>query len=404
MLFLKAVSSYDSTLGNERDVQLFIEEYLKDIGLKTDAFDVDIDKISKYENCGLPERSYENRPVVVGTLKGDEESSSRSLILQAHIDVVDAGPESHWEGHAYTPQIKDGKMFGRGVLDMKGGLAANIFALKALESAGIKLSGDLEIQTVIEEEVTGNGALALLEAGYTADGALIPEPTQHRILTEQVGVIYVRVTVKGAGAHVERAEQAQNAVMKMHKVIEALNDYREHINNKEKHTAFKEHPHPLNVNIGKIKGGDWTSSVPVESVFEARVGFYPGTDPKAIQEEVKQWLLEASKEDEWLRENPPEIEFFGFHALGFEMDTQNDLYNILAASHEQSNGSSVENLAFTATTDVRAFDEFNIPVTCYGPSGADMHAPNEYIDLESLKDTTRTIAYFIKDWCNNTNK
>ncbi|WP_342389363.1 ArgE/DapE family deacylase [Salinicoccus bachuensis] len=399
LLFLKTVASYDSTLGNEREVQLFIEEYLKDMGLQTDSFDVDTDKVSKYRNYGQPEWGYKDRPVVVGTRKS--EGDGKSLILQAHIDVVDAGPESHWEGHAYTPRIKDGRMYGRGVLDMKGGLAANIFALKALEAAGVSLGGDVQIQTVIEEEVTGNGALALLEAGYTADGALIPEPTQHRILTSQVGVIYLRVTVKGAGAHVERAEQAQNAVMKAYKVIEALEGYREHINGQEKHPAFKSHPHPLNVNVGKMKGGDWTSSVPVECVFEARVGCYPGTDPKDIQKEVKSWLLKASEEDEWLRENPPEIEFFGFNAHGFEMDTGSELYETMAASHRRVKGSDVENLSFTATTDVRAFDEFGIPVTCYGPTGGDMHAPNEYMDLESLKDTTKAIAYFMMDWCNS---
>lgn len=401
LLFLKNLGSYESTLGNEKEIQNFIEEYLKDMNLETESFDVDIDKISKYKNYGKPEWGYGNRPVVTGKSKGDDEPSGRSLILQSHIDVVDAGPESHWNTNPYTPTIREGRMYGRGILDMKGGLAANVFALKAIEKAGVKLNGDVQIQSVIEEEATGNGALALLEAGHVADGALIPEPTQHRILTSQVGVMYMRVTVKGAGAHVEKAEQAQNAIMKAYKVIESLDNYREYINNQEKHSAFSSHLHPLNVNVGKIKGGDWVSNVPVETMFEARVGFYPGTDPSDVKEEVENWLLKDCESDEWLKDNLPEIDFFGFNAHGFEMNEDSDLYKVLSDSHKLVSDKGVENLPFTATTDVRAFDEFNIPVTCYGSYGGDMHAPNEFIDLESLKHTTRTIAYFIIKWCNH---
>src|SRR5699024_10005724 len=159
--------------------------------LETNSFDVEPSKISNYKNYGKPEWGYNNRPAIAGTFKSDEGTSGRSLILQSHIDVVDAGPYSHWDTDPYTPTIRNGNMYGRCILDMKGGLAANIFALQAVEKAGIKLNGDIQIQTVIEEEVTGNGALALLDAGYTADGAIIPEPTQHRILTSQVGVMYM---------------------------------------------------------------------------------------------------------------------------------------------------------------------------------------------------------------------
>lgn len=399
LLFLKTIGSFDSTLGNEKGVQQFIENYLNDMDFETDSFDVNNDEISNYKNHGIPVIDYKDRPVVVGSKK-PENNDGKSLILQAHIDVVDAGPKSHWETEPYIPTVKDNKMYGRGILDMKGGLAANIFAVKALEKMNEPLHGEVQIQTVIEEEVTGNGALALLQAGYTADAALIPEPTQHRILTSQVGVIYLRVTVRGVGAHVEKADEAVNATMNAFKIIEALEKYREFINSQEKHEAFKHHPHPLNINVGKIQGGDWTSSVPVETTFEARIGCYPGTDPADIQKEVRDWIIEACEKDEWLKDNLPEIEFFGFKAHGFEMDIENDLYRILAESHKEVTGKKVENLSFTATTDVRAFDEFGIPVTCYGPLGNYMHAPNEYIDLDSLRHTTKVIAHFIKNWCN----
>lgn len=215
--------------------------------------------------------------------------------------------------------------------------------------------------------------------------------------------MWLRVKVKGSGAHVERAEMAQNAINKSTILIQALEDYRKHINAQPKHPDFTHHSHPLNVNVGVGYGGDWPSSVPNEYTFEARVGFYPGTDPSDVQEEVKQWLLKASEQDDWLKENPPEITFFGFRAPGYTISKDSELFNRIASAHKKTTNEEMESLAFTATTDLRAFGEFGIPATCYGPSGANMHAPNEYIDLDSLKTVTKTIAAFILDWCKENN-
>lgn len=403
LLFLKSIGSFESTLGNEKETQIFIKKHLDDMNLTTTLFSPDPKRLSAYENYGKPEWDYEDRPVLVGEWKSDGEKLGKSLILQGHIDVVSAEPKQLWEEDPFIPTIIDNKMYGRGILDMKGGVAAAIYAVKALQKANIKLGADLQIQTVIEEECTGNGALALLDKGFVADGALIPEPTELRGIHSQLGVMWLRVKVKGSGAHVERAEMAQNAINKSTILIQALEDYRKHINAQPKHPDFTHHSHPLNVNVGVGYGGDWPSSVPNEYTFEARVGFYPGTDPSDVQEEVKQWLLKASEQDDWLKENPPEITFFGFHALGYTISKDSELFNRIALAHKKTTNEEMESLAFTATTDLRAFGEFGIPATCYGPSGANMHAPNEYIDLDSLKTVTKTIAAFILDWCKENN-
>ncbi|MFG6115663.1 M20 family metallopeptidase [Halobacillus sp. MO56] len=398
-LFLKTLGSFPSTLGNEKEVQEFIYHYLQDMGLETESVEVDPERLRDYNNFGEPEWSYKERPVVVGEWKSTGPKKGKSLILQSHMDVVSAGPLDQWETNPYAPVIKDGNMYGRGLLDMKGGFTAIVFAVKALRNLGVDLGADLQIQSVIEEECTGNGALALLDRGYTADGALIPEPTHLSLFHSQVGVMWLQVKVKGAGAHVERAESAQNAIMKAHKLMEALMEYRAHINSRSKHPDFEHHPHPLNVNVGKVEGGDWASSVPTACTFEARVGFYPGTDPETVQQEVKQWLLDVAKEDEWLKEATPEITFIGFSAPGYTISKEEEIMKEMTESHSAVTGKQAENLAFTATTDLRAFGEFNIPATCYGPIGENMHAPNEYIELDSLKTVTNVIADFILRWC-----
>lgn len=398
-LFLKTIGSYESTLGNEKPVQDFIKKHLNEMDMKTNSFDVNPDRIKKYENFGETDWDYEDRPVVVGELKNKGKKRGKSLILQGHIDVVSAEPKYLWDTDPYNPTIIDDKMYGRGICDMKSGVAAMIYAVKAIQEADIQLGADLQIQTVIEEECTGNGALALLDKGYVADGALITEPTELRAFRGQLGVLWVQVKVKGSGAHVERAEKAQNAIEKSAYIIQSLSKYREHINSEPKHSDFKNHPHPLNVNVGVIKGGDWASNVPSECKLEARVGFYPDQDPEEVKNELKKWILDAAKEDEWLKENLPEVSFYGFSAPGFSDTGEGELYDTLASVHNKITNTELEKLAFTATTDIRAFREFGIPTTCYGATGANMHAPNEYVELESLKIATKTIAAFILEWC-----
>ncbi|MFS0645110.1 ArgE/DapE family deacylase [Siminovitchia sp. 179-K 8D1 HS] len=399
LLFLKALGSFKSTLGNEKGVQSFIQEHLDDMNLKTTSFDPDPKRLSSYKNFGHPEWSYEDRPVVVGEWESEGAKIGKSLILQGHIDVVSAEPEHLWDTDPYNPTIRDGKMYGRGICDMKSGVAAMIYAVNAIKKAGIELGADVQIQTVIEEECTGNGALALLDKGFVADAALITEPTELKLIKGQVGVLWVRIKVKGAGAHVERAERAQNAINKAVYLIQALDEYREYINNRPKHSYYTEHPHPLNVNVGVIKGGDWPSNVPSECTFEARVAFYPDQDPGDIQKELKEWILNAAKRDDWLKENPPEVTFYGFSAPGFTNSADVELFESISAAHKLTTDEEIETVAFTGTTDIRAFEEFGIPSTCYGPTGGNMHGPNEYIDLKSLKTATKTISAFILDWC-----
>lgn len=399
LLFLKTLGSFKSTLGNEAEIQHFIQQHLEDMNLKTASFDPDPEALSSYKNFGKPEWSYENRPVVVGEWKTNGPKIGKSLILQGHIDVVSAEPEFLWDTDPYNPTIIDDKMYGRGICDMKSGVAAMIYAIKAIQKSGIELGSDVHIQTVTEEECTGNGALALLDKGFIADGALITEPTDLTVTKGQVGVIWVRVKVRGAGAHVQRAELAVNAINKAAYLIQALDDYREYINNKPKPSYYDFHPHPLNVNVGTIRGGDWPSNVPAECVFEARVGFYPDQDPQDIQQEVKEWLLQAAGRDEWLKESPPEIEFFAFHAPGFVNDGESELFQSIGRAHRTITNKELESKNITATTDLRVFEEFGIPSTCYGASGANMHGANEYVDLDSLKTATKTIAAFVMDWC-----
>ena len=311
----------------------------------------------------------------------------RSLTFNGHIDVVPATPEHRWSFDPWGGEIDDGRMYGRGAADMKAGVVAMLGAVRALRLAGVELRGDVCLETVIEEECTGNGAAACRARGPRTDAALIPEPFGHAALEAQVGVLWARVTVLGKAAHAERADQAVNAALAALPVIEAIRALEAEVNAEPRSPWFAAHPHPLNYNLGVLRAGDWASSVPEECVLEVRLAAHPGADLEAVKARFEA-AVDAS------------VEWRGFHAHGFGLPRSEPLFEVLGRAHAEVHGSEMEYLAFTGTTDARAFvvhDE--TPATCYGPLGGNLHAPDEWVDLESVRATTLVLALAAVEWC-----
>jgi len=398
--FLRGLVSRRSTLGEEAPVQRFVAAELADLGLDVDVWDIDPARIVRLPGYGPVEWSFEGRPNVAAR-RPAAVGGGRSLVFQGHVDVVPATPEHRWTRDPWAGEIADGRMWGRGAADMKAGVAAMLYAARALQDAGVGLRGDLSLVTVIEEECTGNGALSALDRGYTADAAVIPEPFGQRALEAQVGVLWARVTVRGQGAHAERATEVQNAIVKAARVIEAVVAIEEAVNREElRHPQFSSTPHPLNYNVGIVRGGDWASSVPEECVLEVRLAAYPGEHLPDVQQRFRDALVEGVRDDPWLAENPPEVAFYAFQADGFVLPREAPIMQTLAAVHGDVVGGELEFLTFTATTDARLFNlYYDVPATCYGPAGGNLHAPDEWVDLESVREVTKVLAATAMDWC-----
>lgn len=399
--FLQQLGRYKSTLHNEGPIQRFLADTFRDMQLETDCFIPDLKMMASHKEFSPVEWTYDNRPVVVAKWASNGPKRGKSLIVQGHVDVVSPEPVRLWNYDPWGATIEGDRMYGRGIMDMKAGVSAMIYAVKAIQASGIELSADLLIETVLEEECTGNGALATLVKGYVADGALIPEPSGHGVSLSQVGVIWFRVRITGAGAHVSGKAKSINAIEKAYVLIQALGRYSDKINNAPKHPEFGHVNHPLNVNIGVIKGGDWPSTVPADCYFEVRAGLYPGQDPQDVKDDVLAWLLEAASQDEWLREVPPEITFFGFHANGVVIDPKEELFSVLESAHGKVLDEPMQyRSGLTALTDIRHYNlYYNIPATCYGPRGGNIHSADEWVDLPSLKACTKVYAAFILEWC-----
>ena len=396
--FLADLTRYPSLRGQEASAQDFTARQMHARGLAVDRFKVDVDEIRHLPGFSPVAVSYENAWNVVGVHR-PRSVAGRSLILNGHIDVVPTGPLDMWTDPPFVPLVKDGWMHGRGAGDMKAGLAANLFALDALRSIGLQPAGDVYLQSVVEEECTGNGALACLARGYRADAAIIPEPMDETLLSAQVGVMWFQVKVRGKPAHVATAGSGANAIEACWPLMQALHRL-EHDWNAAGHPAFAGHAHPLNFVLSRIEGGDWTSSVPAWCTFDVRIGLFPGMALADARAQVEATIAEAARGDPFLARNPPQVVYHGFQAEGWVLPQGGDAQGLLERCHEEVAGGRLGQLASTATTDARFFGLYaGIPALVYGPLAENIHAFDERVELESMRRVTKTIALFIARWC-----
>jgi acetylornithine deacetylase len=399
--FLQELVRFPSTRGNEAPLQDWMARQLAQRGYAVDRFTLaDVPLPAHAKASPMVEADPARSVQVVGTRRAAN-PTGRSLILQGHIDVVPEGPAEMWTFPPYSAQIQDGWMYGRGAHDMKSGVAAMVFAMDALRAAGLEPAADVHVQTVTEEESTGNGALATLLRGYRAEAALIPEPTGGTITRAHTGTLWFRLKVRGVPVHVAVAQSGSNAIMSAYHLILALQEHTRRINE-----AARAHPwyagieSPLKFNPGIIRGGDWASSTPAWCEVDCRIGLLPGTDVGEAQRAVEACVAAAAQGDHFLANNPPAVEWHGFLADGYVLEPGTEAERVLAAVHEQAFGAPMEARITTAVNDTRFYGlYFGIPGLCYGPKGEGAHAFDERTNLAHLERTTLSIACFIAAWC-----
>ena len=209
--FTQDLTRYPSLRGQEHTAQDFLHRELQNRGYTMDRWTIDVKDIEHHPGFSPVDVDYSNAINVVGTLRPKTEKG-KSLVLNGHVDVVPTGPEDMWTTPPFEPRRDGDWLYGRGVADMKAGIAANIFAVDALKSLGYRPAATLYQQSVVEEECTGNGALAALLRGYNADAAIIPEPEDDKLVRANTGVLWFKVRVQGAPVHVREAGSGANAI------------------------------------------------------------------------------------------------------------------------------------------------------------------------------------------------
>jgi acetylornithine deacetylase len=285
---------------------------------------------------------------------------------------------------------------------MKAGIAAYIMAFKALKLAGLQPAGTVQMAAVIEEECTGNGALAVMQALDKPDACLIPEPGPgySALYTAEVGVVWAWVTVTGRPVHVRDMHSGVNAIEAATAIAAAFKPYESEMNRAERrHPAFAADNHPININFGTIEGGEWNSSVPTRARIGMRVGVMPGHSCRDVARDIEVLVANAAA-DPRLRGASVKTEFKGFMADGCVFPAEQAISRLVSTWHRAETGSDLRHYAAAGLTDARFYPLYQgTEATCYGPDSENIHGIDESVGLASLHNVTRVLALTVADWC-----
>ena len=388
-----------SIQGFESGAQAIIVETCRELGLKLDIWEPGGEQLRNHPYFVTTRNNFANSPNVVAVRKGT--GGGKSIILNGHIDVVPEGDKNQWSDDPFSGKVSDGKLYGRGSTDMKGGNVALLMAIKAIQSLNIPLKGDIIFQSVIEEESGGAGTLATIIRGYKADAVLIPEPTNMKIFPKQQGSLWFRLTVKGKSAHGGTRYEGVSAIEKAMTVVQAILKLENERNKRVTDSLYKNTPIPLPINIGKINGGSWPSSVADSVELEGRIGVGPDENIEEVKEELEQVIKVLYKVDDWFEEVPVKVEWFGARWVPGSVEVDHPFVKTLIANYETVKQSQPTIEASPWGTDGGLFTQLlNIPTVVFGPGATEVaHYPNEYISIENIVETTKIIAFTLLDWC-----
>ncbi|MGZ4431360.1 MAG: M20 family metallopeptidase [Gaiellales bacterium] len=353
-----------------------------------------------------PGLGFDGRPQLAARFAGSGEG--RSLLFNGHIDVVPSEPRERWKSDPNRPEVRDGNLYGRGTCDMKGGVACMVFAAEVLARLGVRLKGDLIVNTVTDEESSGAGALAAVRHGVRADAGIVTEPTAFEVWVGCRGSLSPTITVEGRPGHAEmaqphwRAGGAVNAIEKMAIVLDAVRGLRDDWRGR----PDKQHPYlsPGDIVPAIIRGGEWIVTYPSSCTLQCELMYLPanadsegwGTE---VEAEVQEWILRHATADPWLAAHPPLVEW-GLDIPPYEVDPAHPIVSTMVRASE-SVGEPAPLSGLDSWFDAATFTRFGgTPSIGWGPrSIAWGHTIDEYVPVEDLVRCAQGLALAAVRFC-----
>ncbi|MBN2212421.1 MAG: M20/M25/M40 family metallo-hydrolase [Sedimentisphaerales bacterium] len=390
--FLSELVQIPSTPGKEDQAMEFLHERFKSLGIHVEKVPLS-DSIKDDEDYSspVPDITYNGRYNL--RLNRPGKSKGKKLLINAHVDVV---PPSKDMLNPYSGKVVDGILYGRGACDDKGGIATIYLLYKLLETLNMQ-DGDLTAHLVVEEEVGGNGTLAMIRQGEQADACIVMEPTEQHILTSIRGAVWFRLEFFGKAGHSGQAGQTRNAVLMAKDAIDILTEYHrnllQHSRGIELFDAF-ENPMPLT--FGRMEGGTWPASAPDYAILEGVLGFLPNKTRDEICAEFENIIREKHPgltDDNW------RLGFTYRHDCSV-LAPEHCLPQGLLAAHKALNHPTAID-AMPASCDAWFYNNLlNIPTVVYGPGALKVaHSKLEHIRLTEIADAAAALATFTMEFC-----
>jgi len=394
----------DDPPREEANLQEYLATRLRAAGAETEVWEPSPEDVAG-SRLVPPGLRFDGRPQMVARFPGA--GDGRSLLLNGHIDVVTADPYEEWTSDPFQAQVREGNLYGRGTVDMKGGIASMVFAAEVLASLGLRLAGDLIVCTVTDEESTGAGGVAAVNHGVGADAAIVTESTSFAVAIACSGSLLPTITVPGRPGHVSveqphwRAGGAVNAIEKADVIREALDRLREEWHGRPE----LRHPYlaPSHITTTGISGGEWVVSYPSSCRLSYHVGYLPPQADEdgwgaAVQAEIVDRIERAAKADAWLAENPPTVEWAAGGVPAAEISAEEPIVRTMLAAGADVGWPGP--LAGTGWVDGATFTRSGTPSICFGPGDERLaHAVDEHVSIDSLVYAAQALAIAALRFC-----
>ena len=378
-----------SATGEEAAAQNWLAQQMRHFGLDVDLWDIDVAELQRHPQFpGMEvDRSKDRAVGLVATWRREAGAASgRRLVFNGHIDVVPEGDRASWQHEPWGADLVDGRIYGRGACDMKGGLMAALFAIKAIKDSSVPIDGSLMVQSVIGEEDGGIGTFASLLRGHRGNAAIVCEPTRLNLIPAQAGALTFTVRVPGKSAHACVRLEGVSAIEKYLDIHRALIQLERERNSEVEHPLLGKLPLPYPLSIGRVQAGNWSSSVPEELIFEGRIGVAMGEASDAVRRQFERTLLNLAEEDPWLRDHPLEIKWSGGQFESGEIPLDHPLVKLCQRCMVDLTGHEPVLQGAPYGSDLRLLVNFGgIPAVLFGPGDVRVaHMPDEHTESSQV--------------------
>ena len=391
-----------SPMGSETAIQDEVARRMHELALDVHVFDIDPNRLEAAPLFNRHPRRYADRPCVVGILKGT--GGGKSLVLNAHADTAPPGDEARWTHPSASGVVDDGWLYGRGSWDDKAGIAEMLMIVEAFKRSSVRLSGDLVLTSVVEDEESGNGSLACIERGFTGDAVVILDGTwPERYIVSHIGHVWFEVRLFGRGAPSSVASRGLNPMLAIGRLVEAFGRF-EARKNDEDGRPWGSLQRPYFVNLGRVEGGEYPGSVPREVRLQCHYGFLPPQSPDEARREICAEIGKLCASPDWPLEQPAEVRFFGADTQAFQGRAASPLVDSLRAAVRREWKSEILEVPVTGWCDLRHYEtnpwRAGIPGCLYGPGGGkNAHIENERFRVSDLVPVSKVLADVALDWC-----
>ena len=340
----------------------------------------------------VPGIRYDGRWNVRAALKG--RGKGRRLLLNAHIDTV---PPSQGHIDPFNPVVRDGVLFGRGACDAKGQAATAFLATAVLADLGVPLGGDLITHLVVEEEVGGNGTLAMVRRGEKADACVVLEPTDMRIITSSRGAVWFQIALAGKAGHSGQAGGTRSALKMAIRVIEILEGYHARLLASSRgFELFDKYPNPMPLTIGQLNAGNWPAAAPSEATLAGVLGLLPNKTAAQVMEEMTAAIRNESGQE--IADNFT-IKFTYRH----DSSVCPTDHALVAAVKEAVGAAGRQPVidALTASCDAWYYNnQLEIPTVIFGGGSLSVaHSAREQMPLADLAAAAEVLVNLAIRWC-----